>query len=167
MSTRIAIISDTHDNLAVVRQAVTHITAMNPSAVIHCGDITTPATLELFEGLPLLAVFGNCDRDRALLQDTATRLGFAPIEDEREIQIKGVSIYVCHGHRSHLIQEMALTGVYQYLFHGHTHIQDSDTIGSSRVINPGALSNAAQYTFPTLDLPEGTLMVHSVEAGEE
>jgi uncharacterized protein len=163
MSTRIAIVSDTHDNLDIVRHAVSLIKELNPIAVIHCGDITTPATLQLFEGLPLLAVFGNCDAERHLLQQTAKELGMEPITDEREIQIKGNSMYVCHGHRGHIIQEMALSGLYQYVFHGHTHVQDSDTIGSTRIINPGALSNAERYSFATLDLPEGNLTIHQVE----
>lgn len=167
MSTRIAIVSDTHDNYEVIKKAVSLISEMNPSAIIHCGDITSSETLELFCGLPLLAVFGNCDRDRDYLQRSAAHFGFEPIEDEREIHLKGASIYVCHGHRGHLIQEMALSGRYDYLFHGHTHIQDSDTIGSTRVINPGALSKAERYTFATLDLPEGLLTIHPVDVGEK
>jgi predicted phosphodiesterase len=58
---------------------------------------------------------------------------------------------------------MALSGRYDYLFHGHTHVQDSNTIGSTRVINPGALSKAARYTFATLDLPDAVLTIHPVE----
>jgi putative phosphoesterase len=163
MFTRIAIVSDTHDNREVVRKAVSLISEMNPSIIIHCGDITSAETLELFCGLPLLAVFGNCDWDRDMLQKAAGHFGFEAIEDQREIHLNGTSIYVCHGHRGHLIQEMALSGRYDYLFHGHTHVQDSNTIGSTRVINPGALSKAARYTFATLDLPDVVLTIHPVE----
>jgi putative phosphoesterase len=166
MTSRIAIISDTHDNSAPVRRAVSMIKEMNPYAVLHCGDITSPATLELFAGLPLLAVFGNCDRDRNLLQEKAKELRMEPIEDERELQVKGATIYVCHGHHGHLIQEMALSGVYDYVFHGHTHVHDSDIIGTTRIVNPGALSKAERYTFATLDLPDGTLTIHRVDHEE-
>ena len=50
---RIAILSDTHDNIPNLRAAVTYCNAYTVSVIIHCGDLISPFML------PVLAEFGG------------------------------------------------------------------------------------------------------------
>jgi len=69
ISMKIAIISDTHDNLATLDKFLDHIKKNPVGAIIHCGDIAEGETLarlaENFSG-PILAVFGNMDYRQSL-----------------------------------------------------------------------------------------------------
>ncbi len=63
----IGILSDTHDNLTRVRQAVRLFDDAGCDLVVHAGDFVAPFTVEELRNLrvPVRAVFGNCDGERA------------------------------------------------------------------------------------------------------
>lgn len=151
MTTKMCILSDTHDNFEVAKRAAEQIRALSPDLVIHCGDITSPLTLELFKGLPLKAVLGNCDTEAEELQAACLRLGFGSLQKEIEISLGGKDFYVNHGVREQLIDEQAGAQVYDYVLHGHTHRMRDEVLGRTRIINPGALSSAPKYTFAVLE----------------
>lgn len=151
MTTRMCILSDTHDNFDVAEKAVVQIKALSPDLIIHCGDITSSMILELFRGLPLRGVFGNCDSDVEDLRSTCLRLGFGSLDRELEISLGGKDFYINHGVREHIIDEQAGSQIYDYVLHGHTHRIRDEVIGRTRIINPGALSSAPRYTFALLE----------------
>lgn len=148
----IVVLSDSHDNEAIVQKAVQQIVALSPSLVIHCGDFQSPHMLELFKELPFRAVFGNCDGPCSLFQQKAEELKFQPLAEELEIEIEGALIYVTHGTKQSVIDEMIEAQVYDYIFHGHTHTQRDERYGRTRVINPGALYRAKIYSYATIDI---------------
>lgn len=164
MTTRMCILSDTHDNFEATRQAVIQIKALNPDLVIHCGDITSPLILELFEGLPLKVVLGNCDSDVEDLRSTCLKLGFGSLDKELEISLGGKDFYITHGVREHLIDEQAGAQIYDYILHGHTHRIRDELIGRTRIINPGALSSAPKFTFALLEPENDRLSIIEVES---
>ena len=68
---RIGVVSDTHDRLDTVAEAVRLLTTIHRvDLILHCGDIETSETIELFKPVPTHFVYGNWDKDR-------TRLAFA------------------------------------------------------------------------------------------
>lgn len=148
----IVVLSDSHDNEAIVQKAVQQISALSPSLVIHCGDFQSPHMLEQFKELPFRAVFGNCDGPRSLFQQKAQELRLQPLAEELEIEIEGAQIYVTHGTQQSIIEEMIEAQLYDYIFHGHTHIQRDERYGRTRVINPGALYRAKIYSYVTIDI---------------
>jgi uncharacterized protein len=148
----IVVLSDSHDNESIVQKAVRQIVALSPSLVIHCGDFQSPHILDLFKDLPFQAVFGNCDGPRSLFQHRAQELKLPPLTEELEITIGSTRIYVNHGTQQSVINEMIEAQIYDYIFHGHTHIQRDERHGRTRVINPGALYRAQIYSFATLDI---------------
>jgi putative phosphoesterase len=77
---KIAIISDTHDNLNAITAFGKKINDLKIEYIIHAGDFCAPFTvraLKLF-GIPMKAVFGNNDGDKPLLTQAAE--GFADIK---------------------------------------------------------------------------------------
>jgi hypothetical protein len=152
----LCIISDTHDNESTIAAASVLIEKLSPTLIIHCGDVTTPETMRLLRKLPIRFVFGNCDDEQALTAE-AERLALPPPVAELELTFMGKRIYAYHGTRMHIVEEMARSGLYDYVFHGHTHTPRDVMIGATRVINPGALFRTKQYTFALLDPPSNTL----------
>ena len=148
----LCLISDTHENIPVIRKAVEKIKILNPELVIHCGDIVSPPILEEFRGLPMRFVLGNNDGEVEGLNKKAAELGFGEINTELELIINDNRIYVYHGTKLHVIDEMAGAQLYDYVIHGHTHHTRNEIFGRTRIINPGALFQANRYTFATLDL---------------
>lgn len=155
--TKLCIISDTHENIPIIRRAVAIIKEIKPDLVVHCGDIISPPTLAEFAGLPMRFIFGNNDGEIEGLRSKSNELGFGEINNELELTIDDKRLYFYHGTKEYMIDEMAGSQLYDYVFHGHTHTSRDERIGRTRVINPGALYMALRYTFATLDIKEDKL----------
>jgi uncharacterized protein len=158
MSATIIILSDSHNNEPVLAEALSHIKKLQPQLIIHCGDFQSPNILQHFAGLPLRAVFGNCDQPQEGFKEKARALGLAQLDIELDLEIEGKKIYATHSHISHLVEEMAEAQIYDYIFHGHTHLRRDEKVGKTRIINPGALFRAKTYTFAKLDLSKDELL---------
>jgi uncharacterized protein len=132
----IGILSDTHDNLPMVRRAVALFNDMGCDLVIHAGDFVAPFAAEELRNLrcPVKAVFGNCDGERAGLVRA-----FEGIGEIREAPLTfthaGLRFLVSHldsplaGYLARLPCDVAV--------HGHTHRALSEPRDGVLVINPG------------------------------
>jgi putative phosphoesterase len=157
MSNLIGIVSDTHEDVRMIRRAVKIFKERTPSLVIHCGDIISPPVLEHFAGLPMKLVFGNNDGERSGLKKKCQELGFDEIDDTLTFEFAGKSFFVNHGTRSRVIDEAASTQQYDYVLHGHTHLQRDEMVGRTKIINPGALFSADTYSIAFLTPETGAI----------
>jgi putative phosphoesterase len=155
MTLRIGILSDTHEDVRMMRKAIAVLSARAPQHVIHCGDIISPPVLELFRGLPMKFVYGNNDGERSGLRKKCAELGFDPIDDTLTFNLVGKQFFVNHGTRSSVIDEAVSSQQYDYVLHGHTHEKRNEVIGITRVINPGALFSADSYSIAFLEVESG------------
>jgi putative phosphoesterase len=160
---KIAILSDTHNQVDRVRRALDLLRPHRVSMVLHCGDIEDPPVVELFRGLDAHFVFGNCDHDQDALADKMEEVGATLHESFGHLELEGKQIAFVHGDRERLLKELQQAGCYDYLFHGHTHVRKDQLAGRTRVINPGALQRALVKTFAVLDLACGELKTIEVE----
>ncbi|WP_187148145.1 metallophosphoesterase family protein [Thermofilum adornatum] len=94
---RIAVVSDSHDNLEAISLFIEHVKKENIEAIIHAGDIVSPFALRMFKGLKLYAVFGNNDGEKLLLKKAADELGITLEEQPLFVTIEPYSIAVIHG----------------------------------------------------------------------
>ena len=131
---RIGVVGDTHDNLANVREIVRLFNDAGVCRVVHTGDITKGATLDVFAALdaPLAGVFGNNDVERESLLKSAMAHGFALAEPPLELRWAGRRIVVVHDPR-----DLPAPGGYDLALHGHTHFHRCERLGSGLVFNPG------------------------------
>jgi putative phosphoesterase len=150
MNTLIGIVSDTHEDVRMITKAVALFKARAPAMVIHCGDIISPPVLERFAGLPLRLVFGNNDGERSGLKKKCRELDFAEIDDTLTFEFAGKKFFVNHGTSARIIDEAAATQLYDYVLHGHTHEMRNESVGRTRIINPGALFSAESYSIAFL-----------------
>jgi len=145
---KIGLISDTHDNLNMIKAAVKKFNELNLSLVIHCGDYIAPFTLENFQGLKakLLGVFGNCDGEKEGLRKKAEELGFLLHLPPYKLELEGKKILISHN----LITPPSNIDI---LVHGHTH-KPLIKIGTPLIINPGEASGwlTGKATIGILDL---------------
>ncbi len=158
----VGVLSDTHGQVRRTAAAVRLLRRLEATALLHCGDIGSPAVLEELAALPAWAVCGNTDRLDDACARFAAALGvrLAP-QGPAQVVLGGRSLALFHGHESafHDLLAAAQAGRpapdgarYDYVLHGHTHVAGVRTVGPLRVINPGALHRAAVHTVATLDL---------------
>jgi predicted phosphodiesterase len=108
-------------------------------------------------------VFGNNDGERAGLKKKCLEMGYGEIDDTIEIELQGKKIFVNHGTDPRIIDQAAESQKYDYIFTGHTHRKRNELQGRTRIVNPGALFMAKEYSFATLDLASGEVNFVTVE----
>jgi len=133
---KIGIISDTHDNLPKIKEAVEMFNQEKVQLVLHAGDFTSPFTSREFKNLnsPLKGVFGNNDGDKLLLQKYF--VGIGEISSETYLtNLNQVSLIMLH--KGELVDSLAESQKYDLIVYGHTHRPDLRRIGKTLIINPG------------------------------
>ncbi|MBN1429744.1 MAG: YfcE family phosphodiesterase [Anaerolineae bacterium] len=162
---KLGILSDTHDNPENTRRALDIFRLHGVEQIIHCGDITIPQIVALFEGWRVFFVFGNLDREHADLSAAVGRLsGTNSIGYKYMGLLEGIPIAVYHGNDDEYLAALISSNCYDYVFHGHTHRRRDDHIGRTRVINPGALGGRGKArSVCVLTLPDGTATFIDIE----
>lgn len=157
----LGIIADTHvpDRARQVNpQAISIFRDAGVAAILHAGDISTPAVLaQLGEIAPVHAVQGNRD---------VWRLSHLPLK--LSLEFGGVTIGMTHGHGSlsaYLTQKLSyLIKGYQFsrfserlkaefptarvIIFGHTHRSENTWAGDTLIFNPGPASKFHLWGFP-------------------
>jgi uncharacterized protein len=154
----LAILSDTHDNRTAIRRALDLARRRGAVEILHCGDLASPATAELFRGWTLQYASGNMDRGGAEIHAAIARLGMGSASGaELHLERAGKRIALLHGHRSENLAAAIQSGNFDYVFHGHSHRRRDDRVGQTRVINPGALGSYTNdsYSFCVVDPASG------------
>lgn len=150
---KIAVISDTHDNLATLDKFLAYIEKNPVEAVIHCGDIAEGDTLEhiakKFPG-PVLAVFGNMDYRQSVTKAAKKYPKIKLFESFGQVEFNGLKIGFCHF--PELAKKYCQNQKFDYIFYGHTHKPWLENINGCPLANPGTLAGMFyQATFAILD----------------
>ena len=121
---KIGIISDSHDNRQNIMKAVEIFKEHKVKYVLHAGDIISPFAARPFgqmEGVKFIAVFGNNDGDKLLLDSTVKSFG-GQIHDDFRGEIDGKKIFMIHSCSA--IEEIVTSGNFDIVICGHTHKTD-------------------------------------------
>lgn len=164
---RIAIISDSHDNLPNVYKALEWINKNDIDEIIHCGDVCAPSTLgemaKSFKG-KIHLVFGNVDGDYfhmgQIAQNEAKNIIIHGQKGELTVQGKKIAFV----HLPWIAKALAKSGDYNYVFYGHTHRPWEETIGECKLLNPGTLAGMFyKATFAVWDVEEDKFSLEILE----
>jgi putative phosphoesterase len=138
----VGIVSDTHDNLEEVREAVGYFEG-RADAVVHCGDFVAPFSAAPFDAdFEFYAVRGNNDGEWAL---GATVQGFgAYLGEMGELSFGGANFAVYHGTSESIVDALVACGDYDYVLHGHTHERAHEELDGTVRINPGGIATNAE-----------------------
>ena len=160
---RIAVVSDTHGHVRYTSAAVALIRDENVEAVLHCGDIGSPAIPPLFGEWPTHFVFGNVDHDEEELAQAITHAGLTCHYRFGAFSLSGVKIALLHSDDRRAFEGAIDSGEFDLVCYGHSHIAEQHHVGKTLVLNPGALYRADPRTFAIVELPE--LAVRHVPVG--
>jgi putative phosphoesterase len=156
---KIGILSDTHNQLTNFEKALTLFRRGGVTLVVHCGDLSAPETAGAMHGFQVIHVCGNQDTANGQIRQVLLDMNpknFSGITYEGEVG--GMKIAVTHGNQHLKLRELISSGKFDYVFCGHTHRRSSEKIGSTRVINPGALGG--------LSVEERSVYILDLESGE-
>jgi putative phosphoesterase len=138
---KIAILSDTHDNVETLARALPGLQAAD--VVLHCGDVCSPFTLKrLAEGMgakPVHLVWGNNDGDRRMLAEVAAQAGNVYLHGEFADFTLG-DLRVAMSHYPAVARAVAASGQYGLVCYGHDHQAHEERLGATLLLNPGELA---------------------------
>ena len=149
---KIGIISDTHDNVENILKAVKLFTGKKVNSVLHCGDVVAPSTVNFFNGVRLTLVRGNCDGDVEHIKKKLEAIGGEYLGEVGEIALSGKKILMYHGTDSEKLDNFIKSGKYHFVLTGHTHTIRDESVGGTRVLNPGAHYYNCENTVMLLDV---------------
>jgi uncharacterized protein len=174
----VGILSDTHDNLPMIRRALSYFEGAGADCLIHAGDFVAPFALKeivKYNGV-VYAVFGNNDGERAGLKKILPDLDKAP----RRLKLCEKTVLLVHDEEDLSAADRDGADV---IVVGHTHQAEirvpsgssngrtgqSQTAGQSlqpMVINPGEAGGwlTGEATVATLDTE--TLEARIVKLGK-
>jgi len=140
---KIAVVSDTHNNMANFKKAIDLIKKENIELILHCGDICSQETIDeaqKYFGGEMKFAKGNGDHGLDLPEKVELELK-NPSTDSGRAKL------VAFCHFPDIAKKMAQSGKFDLVFYGHTHRPWDEKIGETRMINPGEI--AGQFYKPT------------------
>jgi len=159
---KLAIISDSHDNMANLGKVVDWLKKEKIGLVIHCGDISSPSTLkQAFAGFQgeLKASLGNADFGLPEEYEQLPKIKI--FSDSGELFLAKKIAFI---HHPDIAENMAESGKYDLVFYGHTHKPWEEKRGNCRLINPGNIAGAFyKASFAVYDLETDKLDLKILE----
>lgn len=160
---KVAIISDTHDNLANIKKVVDWLNKEKINLLLHCGDVATLETLEEgFKDFPgeMHISLGNAD----------IRHNMGPANFEKrniisgfgEINIDNKKIAFTHFPED--AKKLAESEKYDMVFYGHDHRPGLKKIGNCRLVKSGEAAGIYnKATFAVYDTKTDKLELKIIE----
>ena len=168
---KICILSDSHDNRPLLAAAVRDAQAAGAEAVLHCGDVVAPSTLEVLKpfNLPVHVIHGNNVGDAYMMGRIASQASNQTIYygQDAGIELGGRRVFLVH--YPHYAEAMATTGDWDLVCCGHDHkvdIRCIDNIAGETtwLVNPGTVGGIkAPATWVLGDLDTMTFTVKQVQ----
>lgn len=148
----IAVLSDIHDNIWNLSDALSKVRELGAGAMLFCGDFCAPFTLAQlgrdFAG-PIHAVFGNNDGDPRLLVQVAQAAGSVTLYGQyAELKLGGRRIAV--NHYPEIARQLAAGGGFDLVCYGHDHQAYLENLGGTTLANPGEVMG--RFNRPTFGL---------------
>ncbi len=137
----IAVMSDSHDQIKNLYDAVQYCNSHDIDALIHCGDLISPfmlKQLDKFKGQVHL-VYGNNVGDLHLVSQMCA-VDFPTLNHHGvlgSIELDGLKIGFHH--YPEVARGMAAQSLYDIVCCGHNHIYGVENISDTLLINPGDL----------------------------
>ncbi|MFH1392265.1 MAG: metallophosphoesterase [bacterium] len=162
-SMKIGVMSDTHDNLKQIEQAVKKFNDAEVKMVIHAGDFVAPFSVKALQPLncPVVAVFGNNDGDQIGLSAKFKGIGEVyPVLARVELDGRKIAVV----HYPELAESLFLGKVFDVVVYGHTHKLDVRKNDSGLLLNPGETGgwSTGESTVAIIDLKTLTVDIQGL-----
>ncbi len=171
---KICILSDSHDNRPLLAAAVAEARGAGAEAVLHCGDVVAPGTLEVLRpfGLPVHVIHGNNIGDAYMMGRIAAKPSnrMHYYGQDAGIELFGRRIFLVH--YPHYAAAMATTGDWDLVCCGHDHKAAIRTVANlagkqTWLVNPGTVGGIkAPATWVLGDLDTMHFSLHEVRLAD-
>ncbi len=131
---KLGLISDTHDNVPMVKKAVEVFNQEGVDLVLHAGDYVSPFSLKPLFSLEcdFLGVWGNNDGDKIALD----KMGQGRIVNSPSIETFDGQV-VLLGHYFETLESLISSQQFFLIVYGHIHSPEIKKRGKTLVVNPG------------------------------
>jgi len=158
---KIGIISDTHDNMPKIKEAVSIFNMKQVEFVIHAGDYVAPFSIAPLDDLKCdyIGVFGNNDGEKAgLTKKSKDRIKVPP----HHITLGNREIIILHDPND--LDNLIKSQNYDIVIYGHTHNPVIERHNKTFVINPGECCGwlSGKSTVAILELNDLTAEIVNV-----
>jgi putative phosphoesterase len=141
---KIGILSDTHDDIDNVKEAIYRFKEQKVELIIHAGDFVFPGIIDEFKTSQnedwhpkLVGVLGNNDGEKLILLKKFVEMGGELHDEFFDDFIDGLRFGIYHGTSVKLKDAAIGSKMYDVFIYGHTHIKEENKIGDTIVLNPG------------------------------
>ena len=152
---RLGLMSDTHDNVPKIREAIRRLNELEVDLVLHAGDYISPFTAEPYSELKakMIGVYGNNCAEREKLREVYAAAGKEIVGNFAEVEAGGKRIALLHGHDDALLRAIIAHGSYDAVVHGHDHKAKVEKRDATLVVNPGKVCGyvTGSSSFAILD----------------
>ncbi len=169
---KIGIISDTHDDIDNVQNAIEIFREEKVDWIIHAGDFIFPGVIDEFKKLKnelplcrMIGVLGNNDGEKLMLLKKFMELGGKLEGEFDDTVIDGLRFGIYHGTSEKLREAAIKSGIYDVFIHGHTHKRREDKIGQTLVLNPGTAHKKIKSASGLFE-EEGGIMIFDTQTKE-
>jgi len=162
-TTRIGILSDTHlDTVSDYFKAIATASFAEASIILHAGDLTSLAVLDVFEDKEVHAVHGNMCAHKTC----------KALPTHKTIEVGGFTIGIVHRVGNSYDFEDRLIELFpeaDCIVYGHTHHPVCHQVGQTLYLNPGSFFSTGRYgappTYGILEIDENSLRgsIHRVQ----
>ncbi len=128
------VISDTHDNIPMLKKLPGIVNGYGVNRIFHAGDFIAPFVMPylLLDNVEFIGIFGNNDGERLFMRDrSGDRVKVGPIEVDTDYG----KVFLMH--EPYSLDAAIYSGLYEFVFYGHTHKIDVRLEKGVLVVNPG------------------------------
>jgi hypothetical protein len=163
----IGIMSDAHDSIQGVKDALSIFSQKGVNMVLFAGDMIGSGNCYTFEGfgIPVKLVYGNNDGDRVGLFREFARLGGEYLGDFGEVEADGLRIALMHGTEEPLVTAVVASQIYDVVVRGHNHRYEATQHGKTLLINPGEIWGHFTGLSSVAILDTADMSVEKIELG--
>ena len=164
----IGIMSDAHDSIQGVKDALRVFSQKKVDLVLFAGDMIGSGNCYTFEGfgIPVKLVYGNNDGDRVGLAREFARVGGEYLGDFGEIEADGLKIALLHGTEEPLVKAVVASQLYDVVVRGHNnHRAEVTRQGKTLLVNPGEIWGHFTGLSSIAILDTAGLQVEMIELG--
>lgn len=144
----IGVISDSHDDIINVKQAIKIFNEFRVDYVIHAGDYIYPGIVLEFKNLhknaKFVGVLGNNDGEKMGIAASFKSIGGELKGDFGEINLDNEIFGIYHGTNEDLKRSLIHSNYYDIFICGHTHKKDNRKINKTQILNPGSVHRNLQ-----------------------
>ena len=146
---KIGILSDTHDDIENVQEAIQIFNQNKVEYVIHAGDYIFPGIIKEFSKLnaKLIGVYGNNDGERNGILKSFIDVNGELKGEIGDIEIDNIKFGIYHGTDKETKERIISSKKYNILICGHTHKREPNNSGkiekynnnnNTLILNPGS-----------------------------